>query len=105
MTDLISRQAAIDAISKYASIWMEYTDGMRKEDIAEEALKSAKSEMIRICKELPSAEPERKTGKWIKQYDEEDYPLGCKCSECEKTYVMPEGWANFCPNCGAEMIG
>ena len=58
-----------------------------------------------VGKALQYKEPERKTGKWIKQYDEEDYPLGCKCSECEKTYVMPGGWANFCPNCGADMRG
>lgn len=48
---------------------------------------------------------ERKKGKWIKQYDEEDYPLGCKCSECRKAYVMPDGWANYCPSCGADMRG
>ena len=44
--------------------------------------------------DIPSAEPERKTGKWIshKNYDE--------CSKCHCfTYV---GF-NFCPHCGAEL--
>lgn len=48
---------------------------------------------------------ERKKGKWMPRYDEEDYPLGCRCSVCNETYVMPDGWANFCPNCGADMRG
>lgn len=53
----------------------------------------------------PTIVPERKKGKWIPQEDEEGYPLGCACSECGKSYVMPDGWAYYCPNCGAEMRG
>lgn len=53
---------------------------------------------------MPTIE-ERKKGKWMPRYDAEDYPLGCRCSVCNETYVMPDGWANFCPNCGADMRG
>lgn len=57
-----------------------------------------------IVADAPTIE-ERKKGKWIPCFDEEDYPLGCKCSVCNETYVMPYGLSNFCPNCGAEMRG
>ena len=56
--DAISRQQALDAVGKYASIWMEYTDAMSKDEIAQIALNNAKSTMIRILKELPPAQPE-----------------------------------------------
>ena len=91
MSEWISRQAVLD--DAHRQLWYRMNQQGMKDRI-DEWLKS-----------LPSAEPEQKKGKWIKQYDEEDYPLGCKCSECEKTYVMPEGWANFFPNCGADMRG
>lgn len=67
--DLIDRTAAIEAISKYASIWMSYTDGMSKDEIAQEALNSAKQTMIRICRELPSVQPEIIRCKDCKFYD------------------------------------
>ena len=57
MSDLISRQVAIDEISQYASIWMEYDDTMSLEEVAEAALKAAKRTMVHILEELPSAQP------------------------------------------------
>lgn len=62
-TDCISRQAAIDAVSEYGCVWMEYSRGMTKDEIAQRALNSAKATMIRIVKELPSAQPMRKKGR------------------------------------------
>ena len=59
MSDLIDRQEAIKAISEYGSVWMEYSRGMTKDEIAQRALNNAKATMIRIVKELPSAQPER----------------------------------------------
>lgn len=65
---------------------------------------------------LPTAEPERKKGKWI--YEEckrlidetDDGPVYCmekwwKCSECgdAKGFVPFEPEDNFCPNCGCDM--
>lgn len=58
MTDYIERQAAIDAIDQYGSVWMEYTDRMNIEEIAERALKASKQSMIKILRDLPSAETE-----------------------------------------------
>lgn len=54
---------------------------------------------------LPSAQPERKTGRWIPHEDEDGEYYGDKCSECGEWYVMPYGKTNFCPNCGANMRG
>ena len=54
---------------------------------------------------LPSAEPNRKMGKWI--YDGYDHPHGVDwmhCSECGKRYVYcPAMMTNYCSNCGAKM--
>ena len=89
MNDLISRQAAIAEIAR----WIGYID----EDM-----------ILRIqagLKKLPSAQPERKTGRWIPHEDEDGEYYGDKCSECGEWYVMPYGKTNFCPNCGANMRG
>ena len=80
--DTIYRQAAIDVAVKSA-------DPYYKDSITEELMN------------LPSAQTERKRGKWI--YDGDCY----KCNKCGTVY----GWwadsqtSNFCPNCGANMRG
>ena len=53
---------------------------------------------IETIKALPSAEPERKKGKWI-YYD----PNGFKCSECGGYLEIEVGDVKmkFCPNCGS----
>ena len=89
--DLISRQAAIDAL--------DCTNG------TEEVLRS-----------LPSAQPERKTGQWIfeehkRLVDETDdgYVYRTEkwwlCSECgyAKGYQISKPSSNYCENCGAKM--
>ena len=69
-SDLISRQAAIDALSQHFLL---------------DAVKP-------IIDSVPSAEPERKKGKWIDD----------NCSECGQ-YVYHGDARNFCPNCGCQM--
>lgn len=59
--------------------------------------------------EMPSAEPERKVGKWIfkKTFpnDESEFPIGCLiCSECGSHHSNATP-CNFCDNCGADMRG
>ena len=90
--DAISRQAAIDATLK---------DPIGR-------LLADKYNLIGFLEGLPSAQPERKKGNWIKPtaekclvYDENVYP---ECSACgEKEFF---GWKkNYCPNCGADMRG
>ena len=87
--DCISRQAAIDAVSEYATIWMDYTEAMTKEEIAQEALNSAKDTMIRIIQGLPSAQPEI-----------------IRCRDCRHGYVF-EPWdgEDACRYCRRMRLG
>lgn len=93
MDDLISRRAAIELWEKY-----HYT-------IAIDAIKY--DQELRL---LPSAQPERKRGKWNIT---DAYPHNVYCSECNTRFAQTH-WAvwedgslprNFCPNCGAYMGG
>lgn len=77
MVDLISRQAAIDAIM------CEPTDAHYP------------SWYAKRLEQLPSAQPERKKGRWI---DMDDHVM-CGC--CGATHYGSD--KNFCPNCGAKM--
>lgn len=45
-----------------------------------------------VLEAQPTAQPERKTGKWVNE----------KCSECGQ-YVYHGDARNYCPNCGAKM--
>lgn len=56
---------------------------------------------------LPSAQPERKTGKWIRKTDSICYWF--ECSECHKRPLCNEFTGQYelsahCPNCGASMM-
>ena len=86
MDDFISRQSAIDT--------------------AINLFDSAKAVMIRICKGLPPAEPERKNGKWIWMGDKGDSRFMCSVCKAKENVPTCNGeptiW-EFCPNCGAEM--
>ncbi len=90
--DLISRQAAIDALR----------------DAENHAFNSFYKGLIKAHKiivDLPSAQPEiePKTGRWI--------PYRCdmyECSVCQRihTSMDVEGCdAEYCPHCGAKMEG
>ena len=58
---------------------------------------------------FPSAQPERKKGKWIITKTERgwncaEYPTEVTCSNCN--YIEDYQKAlDFCPNCGADMRG
>ena len=87
-TDTISRQAAIDALDK------------RFDDIPMRQTKEILS-LRRDLRKLPSAQPMRKTGKWI--YNS---PVTMKCDQCE--YVVRDWFVKqfrYCPSCGADMRG
>ena len=101
MSDLISRQAAIDALDKrFDSIPMEQT-----------------TEILLLRKDLrnlPSAQPERKTGKWIKRKhgywsfvndkgERDGWIPSYECSECGSGGWRNPEVMNFCPSCGAKM--
>ena len=88
MDDLITRQAAIDAT------WFEpsYTDPL-----------NVLTEVRDRLKALPSAQPERKKGKWILECDAEGEGDNLyRCPECGCNYSCQEyDIPNFCPNCGS----
>ena len=93
--DLISRQAAIDAFEKF----------IHELGIEDEPYNYG--EMALSAQNVPSAEPERKMGKWIEKegYDGDVY---YDCSVCGNSWTTIDGtpWdngMNYCPNCGARM--
>ena len=95
MDDLISRQAAIDALCH----------------VDEYNVRS-----IGAIRNLPSAQPQQKTGRWIfeerkRLVDETDdgsvyrTEKWWSCSECgyAKGYWTSKPSSNYCENCGAKM--
>ena len=65
-------------------------------------------------REMPTIEPERKKGKWIKRdVHRQIHGISCsapnwQCSVCKKWWFHNgEGlkWYKFCPECGADMRG
>ena len=91
MSDLISRQAAIDAILKINDY--NNSDRANALGLAEFAITT-----------LPSAEPKR--GRWIK-LDMHRGMADHKCTACKQECYVPtcmgEPMYAFCPNCGAKM--
>ena len=91
MNDLISRQAAIDAINSYFGFNIEEEYG------------SAVQEVING---LPSAQPQRMRGRWKRTYlDHEamgERPSIFYCSACNQCIAYP---TNYCPSCGTDMRG
>lgn len=84
MTDLISKQDAIDAI---------YKAGL---------LTFGRKDVRTIIEELPSAE---KIGKWIENEDQHHVEIIYHCSECGFQAWGEGELTNFCGGCGARMIG
>ncbi|MCR4671972.1 MAG: hypothetical protein K5637_01880 [Lachnospiraceae bacterium] len=116
MDDVISRQAAIDAIERNAYRHT-YLDQII--DIISD-LPSAQPEPIKIeltpdelerlrktmadapIMVLPSAE--RKTGRWIVTPSPDTYHCGLvKCPYCQEELIAEPTEYHYCPNCGAEM--
>ena len=84
MSDLIERQDAIDVLELLA-------DKMSDEG------QTVMAQAVAVLKDLQSAEPERKKGRW------ELFGMIYYCSECGHDY--DQGGNNFCGNCGADMRG
>ena len=84
MSNLIRRQDAIDLIEQFYAF-------------------ESKSEQIALqiaMRDLPSAQPEPKKGKW-NRLDMDTL----NCNKCGATFVLNQGSEkmHFCPNCGADM--
>ena len=92
--DFISRQAAIRWVktecNPYGKPTLEFESGKK---------------VIEHLEQMPSAQPQRKTGRWLNIDESEKW----KCSVCGRMMwfsprlgVKPSDY-NFCPNCGALM--
>ena len=107
MDNLISRQAAIehiDAIFPVHPEASEYAKGI--------ACGAALAKIY--IKQLPSAEPEQKKGKWIERNPQNSERCRLiECNQCGYSHIVGfnvsyEDWIknrNFCQECGADMRG
>lgn len=94
--DCISRQAALNLFPDDNLYW-DTNEGYFAPHYARTLLRN-----------LPSIQPERKTGRWIPS----DSELEIKCNKCGKDfseyvysidYIFLAEYPKFCPNCGAVM--
>lgn len=92
MSDLIRRR---DAVSKMSDLLMVELQGQRL---------PTWNEVYRAMNDIPSAEPERKKGKWIDglPYINSHWWV---CSVCHVSAPENHTGYNFCPSCGADMRG
>ena len=101
MTDLVSRQEAIDALNEYF-----VRIGKLKRRGLTQGEKAISLDTVGAIKTLPFAYP--KNGKWI-VWDEivaGIYHTVSECSECGfTTDKMSREEMLYCPNCGADMRG
>ena len=99
MSDLISREDVIFALIEKGQKSKRYKFG--------ESWELNLSEIKEAVESVPSAEPERKHGKWIydtKRVTDAGWMYNqYHCSECGEQEIG--AMQNFCPNCGADMRG
>lgn len=94
MDELISRREAIKVVR--ASCHWDYP-------WASKSPKDIMSDAVNALKELPSAQPERKTGRWITKLENHTY----ECSECGNGIITNKDYLKkhkFCFCCGAKML-
>ena len=103
MDDLISRQEAIKTALEFI---VEYLGGAFDEDFQKKLMERMNA--------LPSAQPERKKGKWIYCTTSGHWKCSCCKSKapwsCEDDIsvwhkIMLEWKSSYCPCCGADMRG
>ena len=90
--DAVSRQRLLSDLKELTAAWGKYP-------VMAEQIKGVET-AIGYVETIPSAQPERKTGKWV----EKPHVYGVAyCSLCD--YELHTNDTNFCPNCGADMRG
>ena len=96
MDDLISRQAAIEVIDAVFPV-----DPMKSEYAQGIACGAALAKTY--VEQLPSAQPERKKGQWMKE-DRGHVEYCAVCDQCGFDWIWSDReYFKFCPNCGADM--
>ena len=106
MSELIDRQATIDAIVQCTNCGDENT---LREYVLKHSLDNGWTggilEALDAVKDLPPAQPELHEGYWIEGKIYRDV-IECNCSECGQLMTTAASVRmNFCPNCGADMRG
>lgn len=97
---LKAQDAAGDTISRAAAI--EAMDGFNACGYVEEPFER----LEKALKEIPSAQPERKTGRWIPVMNGRGGHCCNRCNGYAPSYMNgDEHLSDFCPNCGAYMGG
>ena len=96
MDDLISRQAAIDAIEEYADR-LQMVNWEENPGVPYKAY--ALNWAINTLRDLPSAE---RRGRWIFNIDDRAWSWN-KPFTCNQCGEWVEKGFNYCPNCGANM--
>lgn len=92
-TGLVSRQAVIEHLSKRL-----YETALNNVDKSEVYTDIAENRLTVWVDELPSVQPEQKTGRWI---DAREQCGEFMCSNCQ--FLCCTNQYNYCPNCGAKM--
>ena len=124
MGDLISRQAAIDAVKKN-TFRLIFAEEQNYEGHVAWSANAVYGDVIEgTLLELPSAQPEHPKGKWIPvtriyKATKDEFPYmhiewvdsteldeidGLRCSKCGTVYDFTEA-RNWCSECGADMRG
>ena len=104
VNDCISRQAAIDALDEQIALCNKALgsfDISMKDEYAVKVERASLKAYRETLNVLPSAQPERKKGRWV--YNS---PVTMKCNQCGLV-IKDWDWHRFkfCPNCGADMRG
>ena len=101
-SDAISRQQAIDALKTDMASLDHIIKGMSAYDVRLDAYVSQRNQVycdIDTISNLPTAQPERKTGHWI--LDRSGAYCCSKCMEPCATYAMMKPRDKFCKMCGS----
>lgn len=98
MGDLISRQDAIEAIKKNTFRLTVAEEQNAEGHVAWSADAVYSDVMEGELLELPSAQPERKVGKWTEEN-------ACEFCGFKPWYERDIHTLSYCPNCGADMRG
>ena len=96
MRDLINRQAAIDELRTCQTYLF---------DTHDKDLKISLEDAEYCIERLPSAQPERKKGRWIAHEGGKFVGFPYMHYECDQCRAFEPTETNFCPNCGADMRG
>ena len=88
-----------DAIDEWRNDFKEYVNTL---DIPRDDYNG----IMAYIDELPSVQPERKTGKWMFGFDNRYMEKYYYCSRCGgRKYMEDKPLDHFCSNCGADMRG